>query len=118
MDPQLLAGLLYVGAGGGLALVQAGRSALGFEPSEAPLRRSDLPWLVAVVAFGGIAWPFLMMLGLARTSAASGSLLLNLEGLATMGIAWVVFRENSIAPERQRAALWRHPLLGCQSVKI
>ncbi len=34
------------------------------------------------------------MLGLARTSAASGSLMLNLEGLATMGVAWVVFREN------------------------
>jgi drug/metabolite transporter (DMT)-like permease len=34
------------------------------------------------------------MLGLSHTSAASGSLLLNLEGLATMLIAWVVFREN------------------------
>ena len=34
------------------------------------------------------------MLGLARTSAASGSLLMNLEGFATMAIAWVVFREN------------------------
>ena len=35
------------------------------------------------------------MLGLARTDAGLGaSLLLNLEGLATMGIAWVVFREN------------------------
>jgi drug/metabolite transporter (DMT)-like permease len=34
------------------------------------------------------------MLGLVRTEAATASLLLNLEGLATMGIAWVVFREN------------------------
>jgi drug/metabolite transporter (DMT)-like permease len=34
------------------------------------------------------------MLGLGKTSASSGSLLLNLEGLATMGIAWIVFREN------------------------
>src|SRR5260370_17444013 len=34
------------------------------------------------------------MVGLARTDAASGSLLLNLEGLFTMGIAWLVFREN------------------------
>jgi drug/metabolite transporter (DMT)-like permease len=92
IEPQLLAGLLYLGAGGGLALVQAGRSALGIEPSEAPLRRSDLAWLIAVVAFGGVAGPLLLMLGLVRTSAASGSLLLNLEGLATMGIAWIVFR--------------------------
>jgi drug/metabolite transporter (DMT)-like permease len=38
--------------------------------------------------------PLLLMLGLSQTTASSGSLLLNLEGLATMGIAWVVFREN------------------------
>src|ERR1051325_5717608 len=34
------------------------------------------------------------MLGLAQTDAPAASLLLNLEGLATMSIAWVVFREN------------------------
>jgi drug/metabolite transporter (DMT)-like permease len=50
--------------------------------------------MVAIVAFGGVIGPLLLILGLARTSAASGSLLLNLEGLATMGIAWVVLREN------------------------
>ncbi len=93
-DPQLLAGLLYLGAGFGLAIGQAGRSALGVGMSEAPLRRADLPWLIAIIVFGGIMGPLLLMLGLARTSAASGSLLLNLEGLATMAIAWVVFREN------------------------
>jgi hypothetical protein len=44
--------------------------------------------------FGGVFGPLLLMLGLARTEAATGSLLLNLEGLFTMGIAWLVFREN------------------------
>ena len=34
------------------------------------------------------------MLGLKQTTASSGSLLMNLEGLATMSIAWVVFRES------------------------
>ena len=58
------------------------------------MRRTDAPWMVAIIAFGGVLGPAFLMLGLARTSAASGSLLLNLEGLATMGIAWVVFREN------------------------
>jgi drug/metabolite transporter (DMT)-like permease len=53
-----------------------------------------LPWLAAVVVFGGVMGPLLLMLGLSRTAAASGSLLLNLEGLATMAIAWIVFREN------------------------
>jgi drug/metabolite transporter (DMT)-like permease len=50
--------------------------------------------MIAIVVFGGILGPLFLMLGLARTSAASGSLLLNLEGLATMAIAWVVYREN------------------------
>ena len=94
VSPQLLAGLLYFGAGIGLAVVHGGRAALGIPAPEAPLRRHDAPWLAAVVFFGGFAGPLLLMLGLAHTSAASGSLLLNLEGLATMLIAWVVFREN------------------------
>jgi drug/metabolite transporter (DMT)-like permease len=34
------------------------------------------------------------MLGLSRTTASSAALLLNMQGLATMAIAWVVFREN------------------------
>jgi drug/metabolite transporter (DMT)-like permease len=93
-DPQLLAGLLYLGAGVGLAIGHAGRAALGVGAAEAPLRRADMPWLTAIIVFGGVLGPLFLMLGLARTSAASGSLLLNLEGLATMAIAWVVFREN------------------------
>lgn len=94
VDPWLLAGLLYLGAGLGLALVHRGRAIMGLEGVEAPLRRPDLPWLAAVILFGGLLGPLLLMLGLSRTSAASGSLLLNLEGLATMGIAWLWFREN------------------------
>jgi drug/metabolite transporter (DMT)-like permease len=94
VDAQLLAGLLYLGAGIGLAAAHGARAAFGLPAPEAPLRRPDLPWLAAVVLFGGLAGPLLLMLGLARTSAATGSLLLNLEGLATMLIAWVVFREN------------------------
>ncbi|MCB1545282.1 MAG: DMT family transporter [Rhodoblastus sp.] len=94
IDPQPLAGLMYLGAGLGLSAVHAGRAAFGTEAPEAPLRRADAPWLAAVVLFGGVAGPLLLMLGLARTSASSGSLLLNLEGLATMAIAWIVFREN------------------------
>jgi drug/metabolite transporter (DMT)-like permease len=94
VDPQMLAGLLYIGAGIGLAALHFARKAIGLEAPEAPLRRSDVPWLAAAVACGGVAGPLLLMLGLSRTSASSGSLLLNLEGLATMTIAWVVFREN------------------------
>src|SRR5215217_1815117 len=94
VDPWLMAGLLYLGAGLGLAAIHLSRAALRLPAAEAPLRRADLPWLAAVVAAGGMAGPLLLMLGLARTDTASASLLLNLEGLATMGLAWGVFREN------------------------
>ena len=70
-----------------MAVVHLGRTALG-------LRREDLPWLAAVVILGGCLAPLLLMFGLQQTSASSRSLLLNLEGLATMAIAWLVFREN------------------------
>ena len=94
VDPWLMAGLLYVGAGLGLSVVHLSRGVLRLPAVEAPLRRADAPWLTAVILFGGILGPLLLMLGLARTDAAAASLLLNLEGLTTMGIAWVVFREN------------------------
>ncbi len=94
IDPWLLAGLLYAASGLGLAAIVAIRRALGVAIREAPLRRSDLPWLAGVVLFGGMVGPVLLMLGLASTTASAASLLLNLEGLATMAIAWIVFREN------------------------
>jgi drug/metabolite transporter (DMT)-like permease len=94
IDAWTLAGLLYLGAGLGLAAVHLSREMLRLPAVEAPPRRADLPWLAAVIAAGGVAGPLLLMLGLARTDAASASLLLNLEGLATMAIAWIVFREN------------------------
>jgi drug/metabolite transporter (DMT)-like permease len=94
VDPWVMAGLLYLGAGFGLAVVHAARSALRLPSVEAPLRRSDAPWLIAVIASGGVLGPVFLMFGLARTDAAGASLLLNLEGLATMAIAWLVFREN------------------------
>ncbi len=94
VDPWLMAGLLYLGAGVGLAGVHVARGALGVPAAEAPLRRADVPWLALVVLAGGVAGPLCLMLGLARTEATSASLLLNLEGLATMAIAWLAFREN------------------------
>jgi len=94
VDPWPLAGLLYIGAGLGLAVVHVSRSTLRLPAVEAPLRRADLPWLGVVILFGGVLGPLLLMLGLARTDAAAASLLLNLEGLTTMAIAWMVHREN------------------------
>src|SRR5689334_2335609 len=53
-----------------------------------------MPQLAIAVVLGGAVAPVLLMAGLARTTAAAASLLLNLEGLVTMGIAWLVLREN------------------------
>ena len=94
VDPWLLAGLLYLGSGLGLGLTHLARGLVGVPAAEAPLRAADLPWLGLVVLAGGVVGPLLLMLGLARTGASSAALLLNVEGLATMAIAWVVFREN------------------------
>src|SRR5579872_2581486 len=94
LSPWLLAGLLYLGSGLGLSLLHSGRLVFGLPAAEAPLRRSDLPWLALVVLSGGALGPALLMLGLATTPASSAALLLNLEGLATMAIAWLAFREN------------------------
>jgi drug/metabolite transporter (DMT)-like permease len=94
VDPWMMAGLLYLGSGLGLTLVYLWRGIFRLPVIEAPLGRSDIPWLVLVIAAGGILGPLFLMFGLARTDAAGASLLLNLEGLATMGIAWGVFREN------------------------
>ena len=94
MDPWLLAAMLYLGAGIGLWTVRRWARVLGDPAPEAPLRMADLPWLAAVILFGGMAGPLLLMFGLARMGASGAALLLNLEGLATMAIAWLVFREN------------------------
>lgn len=89
LPPFLLAGLLYAGSGLGLSAWRAMRGR-----GESLLRGSDLPWLAGAVVAGGIAGPVLLMAGLAQTTAATASLLLNLEGALTALIAWFVFREN------------------------
>ena len=95
LSPQLLAGLFYLGSGVGLSALLLLRRLMGSGVgAEAALHRSDVPQLSVAVLLGGAVAPVLLMAGLARTTAASASLLLNLEGLVTMAIAWLVLREN------------------------
>lgn len=94
LAPQLLAGLFYLGSGVGLCVLLGARRLLGGGAGEAQLRRSDLAALSVAVLLGGAVAPVLLMAGLARTTASSASLLLNLEGLVTMAIAWLVLHEN------------------------
>ena len=95
VDPVLMAGLLYVGSGLGLAAyawLRARRK--GIASQEAPLTSKDTRWLAGAIAAGGLLGPVLLMWGLAKTPASSASLLLNLEGVLTALLAWFVFREN------------------------
>ena len=92
VSPLLLAGLLYLGSGIGLAAVRLLRDR-GWSPSG--LVRGEWPWLAAAVLFGGVLGPALLMAGLVHTSGSGAALLLNLEAVLTAVIAWVVFRENA-----------------------
>jgi drug/metabolite transporter (DMT)-like permease len=94
VSPQVLAGLLYLGSGAGLGAFWLARRGRHAPAREAPLRRRDLPWLAGAIATGGVTAPVLLMLGLGRTPASASALLLNLEGVFTAALAWVVFREN------------------------
>lgn len=91
-SPFLLAGLLYLGSGLGLTLVRLVRDR-GWKSAGLP--RNEWPWLLGAIAFGGVVGPLLLMVGLARTSAATASLLLNLEAVLTAVLAWLVFREST-----------------------
>lgn len=91
-SPILLAGLLYLGSGVGLTLIRLLRDR-GWRSAALPA--AEWPWLVAAIGFGGVLGPVLLMFGLSHTSAASASLLLNLEAVLTALLAWVVFRENA-----------------------
>jgi drug/metabolite transporter (DMT)-like permease len=92
-SPQVLAGLLYLGSGLGLGALWL-RRRLSDSAPDAPMTRRDLPWLAGAVLFGGVLAPLALMAGLSRTPASASSLLLNLEGVFTALIAWVVFAEN------------------------
>jgi drug/metabolite transporter (DMT)-like permease len=95
IDPAVLAGLLYCGAGLGVAVLRrVVRPLIGAKASEAPLSSRDMPWLGSAIVAGGIVGPLLLMLGLSSTDAATASLLLTLEGVATAILAWFVFHEN------------------------
>ena len=94
VDPLILAGILYCGAGFGLALLRLVRPRGNGPPNEAPLSRAELPWLGAAIVAGGVVGPALLMIGLSQTPASTASLLLALEGVATALMAWFLFHES------------------------
>ena len=89
VSPWLLAGILYLGSGTGLAI--------WFFLNRSPrvqLRSDEFRWLAGAVISGGMVAPALLMWGLVNMPASGASLLLNAEGVLTALLAWFVFREN------------------------
>src|SRR5215469_11016033 len=84
IHPVTLAGLLYCGAGVGVAALRRILPAAITGAPETALSRADLPWLAAAIGAGGILGPLLLMFGLTRTDAATASLLLTLAGAALL----------------------------------
>lgn len=94
IEPIPLAAFLYLGSGAGLLvfqLIQRTISRTG--RSEARITRHDFPWLLGAILAGGVAAPIVLMFSLRHTPAATASLLLNFEGVATTVIAVLVFSE-------------------------
>ena len=89
-----LAGLLYCGAGIGVAVLRRILPSIVTGAPEVSVARAELPWLAGAIGAGGVLGPLLLMFGLARTDAAAASLLLTLEGAATALMAWFIFHEN------------------------
>ena len=86
--PNMMAALLYLGAGAGmtaLSLASGVRGGAG-EVRGRPLERTDAPYVAAMVALD-VAAPLLLMAGLSLSSAESVSLLNNFEIVATALIA-------------------------------
>jgi drug/metabolite transporter (DMT)-like permease len=88
-SPWLLAGLLYLGSGIGLALVRALQ-----RTDNARLGPGEARWLAGAVLSGGVVAPVLLMWGLSGMPASGAALLLNAEAVFTALLAWFVFREN------------------------
>ena len=94
IEPVSLAALLYLGSGLSLLLIKSlRRSGRQSVEAEAPVTRADLSWLAGAVFAGGVAAPIVLMFSLRNTPAATASLLLNFEGVATTVIAALVFKE-------------------------
>lgn len=92
VPPTMMAALLYLGAGIGLAVVRLVQRMTGRGKKEAPLTKKDMPYTVGMVVLD-IAAPIFLMVGLTMTTAANASLLNNFEIVATAVIALLIFRE-------------------------
>jgi drug/metabolite transporter (DMT)-like permease len=112
VEPILLAALLYLGSGLGLLGVKffqkVGKKRV---ESEAQIKKPDYLWLAGAILAGGVAAPITLLFSLKNTPAATASLLLCFEGVATTLIAFFAFKESI-----SRRAWWAIALIALASI--
>jgi drug/metabolite transporter (DMT)-like permease len=114
LEPVPLAALLYLGSGIALLTLKGyQRLRKRAEVREARLGRADLPWLAGAILAGGVAAPIILLFGLRSTPAATASLLLNFEAVATTLIAALAFGEAV-----GRRALWAILMITLASILL
>lgn len=92
VNPTMMAGLLYLGAGVGMFLYTSISGLAGKKVVKEPLTKKELPYTIAMIVLD-IAAPILLMNGLVITTSANATLLNNFEIVATSIIALVIFNE-------------------------
>lgn len=112
VEPIPLAAFLYLGSGLGLLVIKLFQrlNPQGIA-SEAQVVKADLGWLAGAILAGGVAAPILLLFSLKNTPAATASLLLNFEGVATTLIAFFAFKESI-----SRRAWWAIALITLASI--
>ncbi len=90
IEPTMMAGLLYLGAGIGIGIMFL----FNFKktPKEELLDKNDLPYVIMMVILDIIA-PILLMFGIKGTTSGNASLLNNFEIVTTSIIALMIFKE-------------------------
>lgn len=112
VEPIPLAAFLYLGTGIGLLGVKLfQRTSQQWVDDEAQIEKSDYFWLAGAVLAGGVAAPITLLFSLKTTPAATASLLLNFEGVATTLIAYFAFKESI-----SRRAWWAIALITLASI--
>lgn len=97
INPWQLSALSYLGCGIGLCLWLAAKNIKTKKTSpakEAPLEKTDIPYIIGFIVSGGIIAPVLLFKGLSVASASLSSIALNFELVFTALIAFLFFKEN------------------------
>lgn len=93
LPPTLMAALLYLGAGFGMAGINLYKRLMKKEQLEANITKKETPYVIGMILLDILA-PIFLMFGLSLTTSSNASLLNNFEIVATSLIALFLFKET------------------------